>query len=129
MVHREVFKHDGLEGINQCSGFLMMEVSPLIANRLMSTAHKLGATFAAMALVPPFREPLLLFLEPAMRPAYEAGIVHHITIRVSHEVLEPNTVNLRPDVGEKGQESSKFGIMGEGQQRRNFPMYRLRQLD
>src|SRR5260370_22628941 len=78
VMHREIFKDNCLEGLDQDAGLLMMEVFPLVTNLLMSTARELSATFAAMALIPPFCEPLLLFLEPAMRLAEETGIVHHI---------------------------------------------------
>ncbi len=54
VVHREIFKDNCLKRLNQDSSLLMMEVSSLIANRLMRTAHKTRATFAAMALILPF---------------------------------------------------------------------------
>src|SRR5437764_11061779 len=48
-------------------------------------------------------------------------------VRIWYE--STNTVNLRPKGGGERTESSKSGIMSERKKRRNFLMYRLRQMD
>ena len=66
MVHREIFKDDRLKGINQDASLLMVEVSSLVPNLLMSLANRFDCFLAAIALVFPFGESLLQLLEPAM---------------------------------------------------------------
>src|SRR2546421_13099351 len=98
VVHREIFKHDHLEGINQDSSLLMMEVFPLIANFLVCFGYQFDGLSPSVALLLFPRKTLLLLLQPTMGLPKEPWVIYHIAVRVGHEVLEPH-VNADGEVG------------------------------
>src|SRR5947209_19119404 len=67
VMHREIFKDDDLEGINQKTRVFLLKIPSLIANLLMSLGNPISRSFSSIAPLLFLGQPLLLLLQPPMR--------------------------------------------------------------